>query len=317
MYNEYAVSNVLIILSLIALFSALGKAADMVVVNVQQIAERLNAHVFFLGIILGLLTSLPEFSIGINTLVTDTNNVSLGNLLGGIITLFSLVLGGSIILNRKIRTDGKTASILPALIFLLLPIIFSADGIISFIDGIVIVVAYFALVYHLYEQHREHHFEKRVPISRAEFIKKWLFVAGGTTFVILISNLIVKLSLTLTNRFNVPQFIVGVLFFAIGTNLPEITITVHSWKHHIRELSLSNLIGSALANALMIGIFAFIKPFRITSPISFMITSAFMFLVLALFSHFYKTDRALTKYEGVTLVALYLFFVILQVALFV
>ena len=310
-------SDILIITGLVALFYVLGKAADVIVVNVRHIAERLGIHIFFLGIILGFFTSLPELSIGINALITDTSNISLGNLLGGIIVLFGLILGGSIILNRRIKTDGKAGSILPMFILIFLPIVLGTDGKLSLPEGLLIIVAYFFLVYHLYRQHKDRDIEKRISISPAEFVRKILFVIGGTIFVILISDLIIQLTLMLLTRFNIPQFITGLLFFSLGTNLPEITVTVRSWKRHIKELSISNLMGSALANTLIIGLFAFIRPFEIPTNVSFVVTGLFMFLIFVAFTRFYKTDNALTKYEGMVLVGLYLLFVIVEASAFI
>lgn len=310
-------SNTLIIVGLIALFYVLGKAADVVIVNVRQIAERLGIHIFFLGLILGFFTSLPELSIGVNALITDTSTISLGNLLGGVIVLFGLVLGGSLILNRRIKTDGKVGSIVPMLAFMFLPIILGLDGKLSLLEGLLIILAYGFLMYHLYRTHKERDVEKRITISRAEFLKKILFVAGGTVFVILVSDLVIQLTLMLLTRFNIPQFITGLLFFSIGTNLPEITVTLRSWKRHIKELSISNLIGSALANTLIVGVFAFIRPFEIPRTSSFIVTGVFMLLIFVAFARFYRTERELTKYEGMALVALYLFFVIIQASLFI
>lgn len=310
-------SDVLIITGLVALFYVLGKAADVIVVNVRHIAERLGIHIFFLGIILGFFTSLPELSIGVNALITNTSNISLGNLLGGIIVLFGLVLGGSLVLNRRIKTDGKIGNILPMLVFMFLPILFGMDGKLSLLEGLVIIIAYFFLIYHLYTQHKDRDAEKRISISRTDFIKKGLFVIGGTIFVILVSDLIIQLTLTLLDRFHLPQFITGLLFFAIGTNLPEIMVTIRSWKRHIKELSISNLMGSALANTLIIGVFAFIRPFEIATSTSFVLTGLFMILIFTAFARFYKTEGALTKYEGFALIALYLLFLVAQTALLV
>ena len=141
--------TVVLILAIGALFFILGKAADIVVVNVRKLGERFGVRLFFLGIILGLLTSLPELSIAINAAAYDATPLSYGNLLGGIIVLFGLIMGGSIVVNRKISTDGKTESIAPIALFLCLPLLMSLDGSIGFLEGVILIVAYFILVFFL------------------------------------------------------------------------------------------------------------------------------------------------------------------------
>src|SRR5688572_30324040 len=141
------------ILGLFILFYALGRCADLVVINIRDIGRKLRLPIFFLGLVLGLLTSLPELAIGINALVQDIPSISVGNLLGGSLVLFCLVLGISILLNRKIKTDGKTGSLLPILGYIFLPLLLGLSGEINFWSGLVLLLLYPTVLLHLYLTH--------------------------------------------------------------------------------------------------------------------------------------------------------------------
>lgn len=75
-------SLILNIVILLVLFAALGLAADLAVKNIRSIALTLRLKLFSLGIILGIMTTLPELSVGINATIEDAAGLSVGNLMG-------------------------------------------------------------------------------------------------------------------------------------------------------------------------------------------------------------------------------------------
>ncbi len=302
-------STTLIIVFLIVLFYLLGKTADIVVLTIRRIGELFDIRIFFLGILLGLFTALPEFSIAINAVITGIPEVSLGNLLGGIVVLLSLVLGGSIVLNRSIITDGKIGNILPILVYLFLPIIASLDGNLNILEGLVLIVFYFLLIFHLFRQNKNHEQAKRIEIKKSLLLKSGFVILSGIVFVILISNLILRLTQTLLQSYQIPAFVVGLLVFSIGTNLPEISVMIRSWFRKVQELSIGNLMGSAIAHVLIIGILSFTKTIYINLDITFISLYFFISILLIAFGYFYKTGRVFSFREGIMLLVAYLAFI--------
>lgn len=305
-----------IVVSLIAiaiLFYILGKSADLVVINTRNIGERFGIKIFFLGLMLGFLTSLPEFSIGINALAKNIVNISFGNLIGGIFVLLGFVLGLGLVLNRKIATDGRLSTILPGVFLLLLPILLGADGAISTLDGVVLILGYLFVIYHAYKQEKQRAQQKhQITTTKKELIKTFFFLIIGLASVIVVSNLIINISLSLLERWNISKLLVGVLFFSVGTNLPEIIVTIRSWRQHTKELSLSNIYGSALANTFIIGLLSSINPITITINGSYLVVAVFMLFLLGAFAYFYESGRELTKREGIILFSLYFVFIIIE-----
>ncbi len=306
--------NIGIFVSLLILFYFLGKAADLIVLNIKSIGERLGIRIFFLGLILGFLTTLPELTIGINASTNGLPEIYLGNLLGGIIVIFGLILGLSLILNRKIKTDGKISSFLPILIFIALPFFLGLDNSLSSTDGLFILFGYILLIIRFYFQNKNSEKADKIIISKKEFSKKLGITLIGLILLLVIANLIIRLSLILFVNLNVPIFVVSVLFFAIGTNLPEIIVTIEAWRKNVRELSMSNLIGSAITNPLIIGIFSAINPLYFKPDYSYYHLMALTMFLLAVLLWFYESGKKLTRKEGVILILIYLVFLVGQIA---
>lgn len=307
--------NLGIIFLLLVLFYLLGRSADLAILNIRKISEELNIKIFFLGLILGFFTSLPELTIGINSIVSNIQEITLGNLLGGIMVLFSLILSISIILNRKISTDGKIFTFLPILLYLFLPLFLGLDGRIGIIDGIILIVVYLLTIYSLYLKHRNSIPIKLEIIKESKILKSIFVMIIGLLLVVVLSNLIVRLTVILLGNFAIPAFLLGLILFSLGTNLPEIIVTVRSWKRHAKELSVSNLIGSAMANVLLIGIFSSIKNIPVDLNLSYYLLILFTAALFVVLLIFHKTGRQFTRQEGFILLGVYALFLISQTVL--
>lgn len=252
------------ILSLIALFGVLGFSANIVVENIKKIAIHLGIPMFVLGIVLGILTSFPEFSIAITASANNIQAISIGNLFGGIIVIFCLVLGLGMILNRKIKTDGDIMTPLPGFIVMLLPIILGLDGVLNFFDGVLICIGYVAFLVHLYVKNHHIH-DIHATIIKKKFAIAEIFLAiGGTLGIVISSNLIIHLTTELLGQSNISPFIIGLLVFSIGTNLPELTVIITSWKKKLPDISFSHMLGSAIVNSVILGVMAITHPIFLT-----------------------------------------------------
>ncbi|EDP76411.1 calcium/sodium antiporter [Hydrogenivirga sp. 128-5-R1-1] len=68
----------------------------------------------------------------------------------------------------------------------------------------------------------------------------------------------------LARRIGVPEFVIGLTLVAFGTSLPELTVNVQASFQKASEITLGNVIGSNIANILLIlGIAGLIRPLTI------------------------------------------------------
>lgn len=299
-----------IIIFLLSLFYFLGKSADLVIYNVRVIAEKLGIKIFFLGLLLGAFTSLPELAVGINSVINNVSSIAVGNLTGGIIVLFTIILGTGIILNRKVVASEKLTSIILVFIYLILPFFFGLNGYFGLAEGLTLVVLYFLLLIYLYYQQKHHiSFGGHVIIKNEKLLKNIFLIILGLVLIVIISNIIIRLTSILLTQWKISSFATGLVLFSLGTNLPEIIVMIRSWHRNIRELSISNLIGSAMANTLILGFLIIIRPMFVTIDASYYILFSFIFVIFTIIAIFYHTDKHLSRIEGWVLVFLYLLFI--------
>lgn len=301
------------IIILIILFGVLGLNADFLVHNIKIISRKLGIKLFALGVVLGIMTSLPEMAVSINAIIYGVPNVSVGNLMGGVLVIFGLILGISLILNRKIRTDGDMKYLLPQLGLVFLPFILGLDKKFSTIDGIIMVTIYIVLLIYLYKLSKKNLGTNISIIKNQKILKSIVLSIISAIIVIISSDFIVKISVILLNKLEIKPFMLGLLIFSLGTNLPEITVSLTSWKKKSPELSISHLMGSVITNVIILGIMCIIKPISINLGNSYIILVIFTAIILTLTAIFYKTKKSLDRMEGVFLIFIYFLFFIVNV----
>ncbi len=118
-------------------------------------------------------------------------------------------------------------------------------------------------------------------------------------------------NLVITSALQLPlsQLAIGAVFVAIGTSLPELAVTISSLRKGLPQIMIGNLIGSNIANILLVGGFAaVINPLIV--PISkVQLSFVFLLLITWLFLVFLRNDSKITRIEAITLLLLYIAFV--------
>ena len=318
----------------VVFFLILGKGADLLVGNLRAVADRTRIHPVLLGTILGFLTTIPEFMVGLNAIRQGVPAVFLGNIWGGIIVIFGLILGVSIVLQREIKTDGRILVILPSFIFIIFSLFLGLKGSFHYYDGLLLVVFYLILIYLDYlsgshyqadgeiikqavsEQQHHHHawqrFKEKFLFWRRELRREILWALIGLFLVSLSSYAIMEIVGIALGIFPVAPFLVGLLVFAIGTNLPEITVMLRSLKTKSGDLSFGHLVGSAASNILVLSLITFIAPIPLSLSWRYYVLILFVVIILSVVSIFYVTTRKFQRWEGVILICLYLSFILFE-----
>lgn len=92
----------------------------------------------------------------------------------------------------------------------------------------------------------------------------YFFLITGLTFLVKGADYLIEGSTSLAKRLGVPSLIIGLTVVAIGTSLPEFIINIFSAINASTELAFGNVIGSNIANTLLIlGVVALIRPLKI------------------------------------------------------
>jgi len=305
--------NILYFLLLIGLFFLLGKSADLLIDGIKILGLKLKIKTIYLGFILGLITTLPEIFIGINAVSEGIPALAYGNLIGGVVVLLGFMMGLNIIFRRgiKITSEFSTSILILLVVFFMLPIVFIWNGRISQLEGLILIILYMVLAVAFFNSR-----EKTIsaePRRTGVTLKHSLIITFiGLIGVIILSKFIITTTLLLLDGLKIPKLMLGIIVFSLGTNLPELIIVFESWKKKFQGIALGNLVGSAMANILVIGIFSLIKAVEIPITQDFYFFAIIFFVIVVLFSIFAKTGKRLRPAEGMVLIGLYVLFLIVE-----
>lgn len=294
-------------------------SGSWLVTALTRIASFLRLGEFIVAfILLAFSTSIPELFVGISAALAKNPALSLGNVIGSNIANLTLIAGIVVLFARGIKIKKKEIKkdSLYMFIITLLPIILMMIGQkLSRIDGAILVAAFIFYTWRLLKH------KKRYRAEYADKVKKWETVASVFLFVICLvilfgsSQLVVTYASRLAIDLFLPPIFIGMFILAIGTSLPELVASLSAVKKGHSEFMMGNLIGSTIMNSsLILGVTALIYP--ITANFFLFLTSAFfMILVTFLFATFTESGSRLYWKEGVAMVLLYVFFLIVELNL--
>ncbi len=290
-------------------------SASFLVKSLSKVAGFLRLQEFTAGfIIMAIATSLPELFVGIAAALEKNTALILGNVIGSNIIDLTLIAGIGIVLLRgykiKIKETKKDAWFMVG--FALLPILLMVIGEqISRLDGILLIAAFSWYVLRLLKKRKYYSKVYELPVSRKEIILHVLLVVFSLAILFFSAKYVVHFGTALSLDLALPPIIIGLFLIAFATSLPELVFETTALLKGHSEMSLGDLIGSVITNAsLVLGISALIYP--ISGDFFLALTSGFFMVLVALvFATFVESNRLHWK-AGISLILLYVFFVVLE-----
>lgn len=118
-----------------------------------------------------------------------------------------------------------------------------------------------------------------------------LMIAGGLVLLVLAGDALVKGAVNLSLRLGVPALIVGLTVVAFGTSAPELLVSVEAVLDHAPALALGNVVGSNIANILLVlGVPALIAAVPVSRELThdflLMMSASLLFVALAFLGPF-------------------------------
>ena len=135
---------------------------------------------------------------------------------------------------------------------------------------------------------------------------EYLILIASLTLIIVGAMLLTDGSTALAARFRVPEFIVGLTIVAVGTSMPELTVSTISALNGESAMAIGNIVGSNIFNILAIlGICAIFSPILFTKTnirrdIPICIGASVALLIATL------TNQNISRIEGVLLLLGYI-----------
>lgn len=299
------------LLLLLVYFVLLWLSAETVINTVERLARRFALSRFSLSLILlGPITSLPEMAVMLNSIILKTPQVPLGNLIGGqiFILFFIIPLLGLMVGSIKLPQSLQGRSLWVTLLMIGAPIITVADKQLVPIEGIILLALYSLFFVNMY---REASFGDKIKarVHKAKnfsgISKDLVKIMIGIIIVFLVSNRIVVEVTKLAELMQLSRFFVSLLILSIGTNLPELSLSVLGALNGKKDLALGNFIGSAGVNSLLVGILVLFNRAPIILNGDVHLTLPIFLIGIVIFSIFAKSHKTLSRKECLALMSVY------------
>ena len=284
----------------------LALGGDSIVKGASGLAQRFGASPFVAGLLLVAFgTSLPELAVNARAIWTGSQALALGNAVGSNIVNFGLTLGAAALAAPLVvRWRALSPLLLCFIAGSVAVIAFGLDGVLSRIEGAILVVAFFAvLAFALVRTRRE---APEVQDAIVAFVKTsndlWLNLVRFVLAAVLLyfgARLVVAHAPPLGLALGMEPMLTGLLVVAIGTALPEVAAAIAAARRGHGEMVVGHVIGSSLFNLLLIvgGMAAFAGELALpASFVRFELPAALAFGI-ALYPML-KGDLRISKKEG-------------------
>ncbi len=240
-----------------------GLGGEFFIRGTIGLARWLRVSAGIIGVtVTAFATSSPELSVAISSALSGTPRIALGDALGSNVVNIALILGLALIAGR-IRSQRKDikrdywAAVLSPLVIGVLAI----DGVLSRVDGLLLLTAFTAWLIHVTVVARRQRSAAGEVLGEQ---REWLAIAYGAMglgLLIMAGRLIVSGASGLAAAMGIGSFIVGAVIVAFGTSVPELATVVISRIRGHDEIGLNTVLGSNIFNGLwVIGVAATICP---------------------------------------------------------
>ena len=150
-----------------------------------------------------------------------------------------------------------------------------------------------------------------------------LFLILGAVMIAIGATLLVDNGTIIAEKIGVPSSVIALTFVALGTSLPELVTAITALVKGHSALSLGNIIGANIFNLVLVsGVAISISPFTVPSEntifginSSFVLDIPLMIIVMALMTLPALIRGKLARWQGITLLAIYAAFCVVQFAL--
>lgn len=306
---ELAISIIIAIASIFVI-SVSARYAIKAVMNYAKTTGISDYIIGFLVISIG--TALPELSTAITGSFSGQGKLILGDIMGANILDVTVILGLTAILGKKIKIRGfgleKTS--LTVLMMVLLPLVLGLDGQFSNFDGTILIGAFVVYIIRLLKREKDFGYVKKEVAFRDIWGDMVIFL-GCIVALLLSTRWLLIVSVSIATQLHIPFFIMGMFFIALGTTVPELTVSIRSVFSGASSIAFGELLGAVVANStLVLGTAAILNPISFERG-AFIIAALFMVTSVFIGILFLSKSEISWK-EGICLLLIYLTFFVSQ-----
>ena len=278
------------------------------------LARRMHIPEFIVGLtVVAVGTSMPEMAVSMISAVEGHGDMAIGNVVGSNIANTLLILGVCAIFSPILFTKSNVRRDVPlnlgvSLLFMLVAFTSAA---INRIEGLILLVAYVAMI--LYSVRNDRKAMEEVENDGLKDMSAWrivVWIIAGLAGLIYGGDLFVDSATNIAKAWGVSEAVIAISLVAVGTSLPELAASLASIFKGSPSIALGNIIGSNIANILLIlGACSTVTPLAMNgvsmTDIYVVVATAVMLLLSALFIG----DKRITRIEGLLFLIVYIVYI--------
>ncbi len=301
--------------ALIAGLILLVLSSDKFIEHSALVAEKLNVSPMIIGITLVALgTSAPEMVVSAIAALDNAPEIAIGNVLGSNIANIALVFGVTLLFSAIPIAKGLSTKEVPLVLAItLLTGGLLYDGVLSLIDGVILVISFVVILTILLKGSKdlEEELASELPEDDGSPVIKSLVIAFiGLAVLIGSSKLLVWGAIGIATALGISELVIGLTIVAIGTSLPELAASISSVKKGHHDIAIGNILGSNIFNlATVLPLPALIAPGVIDGNIMsrdyLWVLALTLALAVAVFVFNRSSNKSIPRWLGIPLIGSY------------
>jgi len=251
--------------SFIALAAVIVFAGSKLSMLAEKLAMLLNVSSSAIGLLLvSVITSLPELSISLSAVMkVQQPNLAVGNTLGSDLFNLMIIALCDLLFRQKgllRKTEGRMTPLvhyllmISALILTLrLPNSISWLGL-NFNGGSLGVIGLYLFIFFSTHKSSGEHASPALPKDRSELGKTVAHFSIAAGIIVVAGVILAQLGDQIAEQTGLDQSLVGTLFLALATSLPELTVSITAVRMGAYDLMLGNILGSNMFNVFIVAV---------------------------------------------------------------
>jgi cation:H+ antiporter len=293
---------------------------ELLIKGAVSVAKKAGVSELFTGlVIVGFGTSFPELMVSVGAALQGASDIAIGNVVGSNIGNTLLILGlcaavlPLVVTELSLRRDA-TAVLLATIILMIL----SIDGLLGIVDGLIMLVLMGVYLFVAYKTESDNFTGKEqefVAIKTSDgdqpsVLKPIFFTLSGLVLLITGARFLLNGALGLAEMLQISEAVVGLTVVAVGTSLPELTISLLAVIRGNTDVAVGNILGSNIFNLLgILGISILFQPISVHPRILEFDQWVLLGTAILLFV-FMMTGRKLSRAEGALLLFGYVGYIV-------
>ncbi|MDX1588191.1 MAG: calcium/sodium antiporter [Oleiphilaceae bacterium] len=300
---------------------------DLLIRGALSVAKRIGISPLLSGlVIVGFGTSAPELVVSVNAAIDGQPDIAIGNVVGSNIGNILLILGVcALICPMTVRPLALRRDAITVVAASLLFVGLVWGEALGRPDAAVFLLSLCAYLVWAYRTERyqdvpsgEMHVAQGEEVSTAPRSVLWTSIAivSGLGLLIGGSQVLLKGAIGIAEALQVPEAVIGLTLVAVGTSLPELSVSVIAAFRRHADVAVGNILGSNIFNLLgILGLSAILQPLPVAERIlqfdQWVMLGTAVLLLLFLY-----TGRRLSRPEGAVLLAGYIAYAWLSFTVF-